>query len=237
MPPRPGNNQFGVGFNDVEDPHVISAKFSLTNEQSTLFAVLHGRNERIARMYVGAIIALKDGTDPERFTKAAHEIRELMEKISEVANVEIRSLNERMGPRVAELETEFNSVIANSKLTAPGWDGPVDKPIQRLLNKCVEFFKWKTDHQPKRRDEVKHVFRALEGHQLPSEDLEKIAIDRWMDIRTFFVSVAHHQFEPVEAQFYEHLSYVEQFLLVKLNPKTFADFDAVDALIEEGEKQ
>jgi hypothetical protein len=221
----------------MDDPSFIAAKFSLTDEQRTLFVVLHARSERIARMYLGAIIAMKDCTDPERFTKAAHEIRELMEKISEVANVEIRSLNERMGARVAELEKAFNEMLANSKLKPPDWDGPADGSIRRMLNKLKEFFQWKTDHQPKRRDEVKQVFRALEGHQLPSEDLEKIAIEKWMDIRTFFVNVAHHQFEPVEAQFHENLTYVEQFLSAKLNPKTFADFDAVDAIIEEGEKK
>jgi hypothetical protein len=56
-------------------------------------------------MYVGAIIALNDELDPERFCKDAHQMRELMEKISEIADVEIRALNERTGEKVAELRS------------------------------------------------------------------------------------------------------------------------------------
>jgi len=47
-------------------------------------------------MYLGAVIALKDELDPERLCKATHQMRELMENISEIMDVEIRALNERM---------------------------------------------------------------------------------------------------------------------------------------------
>jgi hypothetical protein len=132
----------------VEDLRAIVSKSALTNEQSTLFRVLLGRSERIARMYVGAIIALNDELDPERFCKAAHQMRELMEKISEIADVEIRALNERMGEKVAELETEFRAMVEHSKLKGPESDGPVDPPIRRCLNKTQEIFELKTNHQP-----------------------------------------------------------------------------------------
>jgi hypothetical protein len=72
-------------------------------------------------MYVGAIIALNDELDPERFCKAAHQMRELMEKISEITDVEIWAPNERMGEKVAELETEFKAMVENSKLADPGY--------------------------------------------------------------------------------------------------------------------
>ncbi len=68
----------------VEDLRAIASKLALTNEQSSLFGSLHGPSDRIARMYLGAISALKDELDPERLSKAAHQMRELMEKISEI---------------------------------------------------------------------------------------------------------------------------------------------------------
>jgi hypothetical protein len=73
----------------LEELLAIASKLALTNEQSTLFRVLLGRSERIAQMYVGATIALNDELDPERFCKAAHRMRELMEKISEIADVNL----------------------------------------------------------------------------------------------------------------------------------------------------
>jgi hypothetical protein len=93
----------------VEELRAIASKLALTNKQSTLFRVLLGRSERIARIYVGAIIALNDELDPERFCKAAHQMRELMEKISEIADVEIRALNERMGEKVDALHHVLRS--------------------------------------------------------------------------------------------------------------------------------
>jgi hypothetical protein len=210
----------------------------MTNEQSALFGLLHGRSERIARMYLSAVIATKDELDPEKLCKAAHQMRELMEKIPEIVDVEIRALNERMGQKVAELETAFDSMLGRSKLKPPKWDGQVDQPVQRCLEQLREFFDWKKNHQPRRRDETTRVLRALDGpgRFLPA-DMEKINVESWMDAKKFFVDVAHHQFEPTDQEFSERMAYVERVLLTKLNPKTFADFDSVDAIIEEGESK
>jgi hypothetical protein len=222
----------------MEDLCAIASKLALTNEQSTLFSVLHGRSERIAQMYLGTIIALKDELDPEKLCKAAHEMRELMEKIPEIVDVEIRALNERMGQKIAELEREFNTMVGNSKLKGPKWEGVVDQPLQRCLEKIRAFFDWKTNHQPRRRDEVTKVLRALDGpHRLLPAEMEKINVQSWMDTKTFFDQAAHHQFEPTEKEFSEKMTYVESILLNKLNPRTFADFDSVDAIIEEGENK
>ncbi len=222
----------------MEDPRVVAAKFSLTNEQSTLFVVLHSRSERIARIYLGAMIAIKNGSDPERLVKAAHQMRELMMKMSEIADVEIRALNESMGQKVAELEAEFGSMIGNSKLKESNWDGAVDPPVRRWLNKSTEFFDWKTKFFPRRREEVKQVLRALDGpNRLLPAEMEKLNIEVWMETKSFFDKLAHHGPETTEREFLERVAYVEGVLQNKLNPKTFADFDAVDALIEEGEKK
>ena len=222
----------------MEDLRALASKLALTNEQSSLFGSLHSRSERIARMYLGAVSALKDDLDPERLSKAAHQMRELMEKISAIVDVEIRALNERMGQKVADLEAEFNSMLVKSKLKPPKWDGEVDQPIQHCLEKMREFFDWKTNHQPRRRDETTKVLRALDGPgRLLPADMEKMNVQSWMDTKKFFVDIAHHQFEPTEKEFSERMGYVEGVLLSKLNPKTFADFDSVDAIIEKGESK
>jgi hypothetical protein len=97
------------------DPSFIASTFALSNEQAGLFKVLNDRSERIARMYLGAVIAVNDGADPERLCKAAHEIRELMEKISEVANVEIRSLNlSALSSRLISMTSYCNSAPSYS---------------------------------------------------------------------------------------------------------------------------
>ena len=155
----------------MEDLRAIANKLALTNEQSSLFGSLHSRSERIARMYLGAVSAFKDDLDPERLSKAAHEMRELMEKLSEIVDVEIRALNESMGQKVAALETEFNFMLGKSKLKPPKWDGEVDEPVQHCLEKMREFFDWKTTHQPRRRDETTKVLRALPSFRVVKHQL------------------------------------------------------------------
>jgi hypothetical protein len=131
-----------------------------------------------------------------------------------------------MGQKVAELETEFDSMLGKSELKPPQWDGEVDQPVQRCLEKLREFFDWKKKHQPRRRDETTRVLRALDGpgRSLPA-DMEKINVESWIET------------EPTEKEFSERMAYVESVLLNKLSPKTFADFDSVDAIIEKGESK
>jgi hypothetical protein len=222
----------------MEDLRAVASNLAMTNEQSTLFGVLHSRSERIARMYLAAVRALNDDLDPERLSNAAHQMRELMEKIPEIVDVEIRALGERMGQKVAELETEFRSMEEKSKLKPPEWDGEVDEPARRCLNKMDEFFEWKANHQPRRRDEVTKVLRALDGpNRLVPAEMEKANVKSWMEAKQFFDGVAHHQFEPTKEVFSAKMEYVEGVLLRKLNPRTFAEFDAVDGIIEEGESK
>jgi hypothetical protein len=220
----------------MEDPRDVATKFRLTNEQSTLLTVLHGRSERIAQMYLGAIIALNDAQDPERWCKAAHQIRELMMNMAQVADVEIRALKESLGQNVEDLEKDFDSMVKTSKLKPPKWDGRLDSPLQHWLNKSTEFFDWKKNHRPRRRAEFKKVLRALDGPNrlLPSQ-IEEENLDAWINSKSYFDKLAHHGADAIEKEFLERMAYVESVLQNKLNPKTFANFDAVDAIIEEGE--
>jgi hypothetical protein len=222
----------------MEDPRDVATKFRLTNEQSTLLTVLHGRSERIAQMYLGAIIAVNDVQDPERWCKAAHQIRELMMNMAQVADVEIRALKESLGQKVADLEEDFHSMVGASKLKPPKWDGPVDPPLQRWLNKSADFFDWTKNHHPRRRAEFRQVLRALDGPNrlLPSE-IEEENLDSWINNKSYFDKLAHHRADAIEKEFLERMAYVEGVLQNKLNPKTFANFDEVDAIIEEGERR
>jgi hypothetical protein len=65
-----------------------------------------------------------------------------------------------------------------------------------------------------------------------------MAIEEWLDTKGYFVKVAHHQApDPTAEDFDGQLTLLERILLRKLNPLTFADFDALDAIIEAGEAQ
>ncbi len=125
----------------------------------------------------------------------------------------------------------------NSKLKSPNWDGETDGPIRDFLEKIKAFFEWKKEHMRRRRQEIAGTMRALDGpgRVVPS-DLEELAVQEWLDVRKYFVNVAHHQApDPTAEEFDTHLISLERILLRKLNPPTFADFDALDAIIKAGE--
>jgi hypothetical protein len=188
-------------------------------------------------MYLGAHCALRDSLNPERFALAAHDVRELMEKVPEIVLISRPAHSERLGAKVAELERSYQRVVSSSKLKAPKWDGQTDGPIRDFLDEVKMFFEWKMEHMPRRREEIASTMRALDGpgRAIPS-DLEALAVEEWLDMKDYFVNVAHHQTpDPTAEEFDARLTSLERILLRKLNPPTFADFDALDAIIQAGE--
>jgi hypothetical protein len=214
-------------------------RIELSGDRLALYEALFRRSERIARMYLGAHHALRDTVNPERFAAAAHCLRELMEKVPEIVAVSTPAHSERLGSKVAELEQSFGRVVSSSTLKPPNWDGETDGPIKDFLEKMKAFFEWKNNHMPRRRQEIASTMRALDGpaRAIPS-DLERIAVGEWLDVKDYFVNVAHHQVpDPTAEEFDGHITSLERILLRKLNPPTFADFDALDAIIEAGEAE
>jgi hypothetical protein len=212
-------------------------KVELSGERLALYDALFRRSERIARMYLGAYYALKDSLNPERFVLAAHVIREVMEKVPEIVAVSTPAHSELLREKIAELERVYELVVSNSKLKPPKWEGETDSPIRALMEKTAALFEWKKRHMPTRRQEIASTMRALDGpgRALPS-DLEDRAVQEWFDLRDYFTGIAHHRSpDPTPAEFDSRLTSFERILLRKLNPPTFADFDALDAIIKSGE--
>ena len=69
------------------------------------------------------------------------------------------------------------------------------------------------------------------------EPLRRFIYKDWDDLQKYFNSVCHHNREPDEQEFRERRDELEKFLLERLlPPRTFADFDDIDAIITEGER-
>jgi hypothetical protein len=220
----------------VESNSDTPKQLDLSGERLSLFQALDRRSERIARMYAGAHLVLRESANTERLCCAAHLIRELMEKVPEIVDVRTQARQERMTPKARELEAAYDSALRKTQLRPPEWKGDVDSAIANLLETLREFVEWMKAHLPRRRDEILSTFRALDGPGpvLPP-DLENEMFRAWMKMNDFFQSVSHHNQDPTNEQFDEQLRRLEGFLLKKLNPPTFPNFDAIDAIIEEGE--
>jgi hypothetical protein len=187
-------------------------------------------------MYFGALVALTHTENPDHLAQSAHSIRELLEKIPAFLDVQTRAHQESLGSKVRELEDSWQTATQRSASYDDGnWNGEIDRPLSKLLDKFQQFFDWFSEHRPRRRAEVAATLHRLDGsdHTLPTP-LEELEIERWMRIRDFLQAVAHHRKQPTRDEFEGWLDALERFLLDRLDPRTFADFDTIDEIIEEG---
>jgi len=160
-----------------------------------------------------------------------------MEKIPAYLDVQTRAHQENMGSKVRDLEDRWQTTIERSACYDDGnWSGEIDRPLLRLLERFQQFFDWLGEHRPRRRAEVATILQRLNGsdHTLPTA-LEDLEVDRWMTIREFFQAVAHHRKHVAQDEFERWLEALERFLLDRLRPRTFADFEVIDDIIKEGE--
>lgn len=209
----------------------------LLGRQRALHIALVEKNEHLGNMYIGALTALQNDSNPERLSQVAHSLRELMEKMPAYMNLPVKVKSETLGMKVREFSCEWKKVRTKSEHHRnPEWSEQVDGPLRKFLKKTEEFFLWFEQHRPKRKDQVALTLRALDpmGRPLPLP-LEKLRVDEWEKIRDYFVGVAHHQIGAIHGEFISRLDALEVFLLDRLRPRTFADHDTIDSIIREGE--
>lgn len=203
----------------------------LTDRQATLFQALEKRNPMLACIYLGALKVLGDEANPDAIPLAAHGLRELMEKLPQSLDVPIRAPVGELPQRVADLRSEWEEAVETSAChNGVQWQGQIDPPLRKLLKALDKFFAW-FSNSPTRRDEATWALRRLSG-RLPDQ-LERSNVKTWMDLFRFFTKVAHHGPDWSREEFSRRLNELEHFLLDRLQPRTFEDFDEIDALLEE----
>jgi hypothetical protein len=84
-----------------------------SGQQERLVHALQLKDGMLADMYLGALRVLSDDTNPDRFALAAHELRELMEKIPQWLDFPIRREEGRksLKERVRDLCVQWNSTL------------------------------------------------------------------------------------------------------------------------------
>lgn len=220
-------------LNPKTDPQFPRA-IDLSGQQLALFRALKRWHSDLAQMYLGALLVMRDGNNPDALALAAHGIRELMEKLPTFVDVPLKAHNESLLPRVQNIESRWTKVLRKSSCYADGeWRGEIDNPLRQLLRHLQDFFTWLNDHRPRRREEIRRTLRQLDapGHVLlpPLEDLN---VSAWMKMREFFNKVAHHGPPPSKQKFLQQLDALERFLLDRFNPRTFDDFTIINAILE-----
>lgn len=215
------------------------SSLNLSGQQRSLLLAFERLDPKLARMYLGALRVLADEANPDAMPLAAHALREIMEKLPESLDVPLKASAGALSNRVAGLLPIWQKAVNRSSCHSNGeWQGQLDGPLERLLKRLEIFFDWYSANYQTRRGEIAQALRRLDasGGFLPTP-LESANLSLWRDLRDFFLTVAHHKHEPTRNEFASRLQEFESFLVDRLQPKTFADFDAIDALLEEVERR
>jgi hypothetical protein len=213
-----------------------AALFILLGQQFDLYKALLRKHGDLAQIYYGAIKVLTDVDNPDRFALAAHDIRELMEKIPNYIDVETKAHNEKLGDKVLLLKEHWHKTCSKTTCVIDGaWNREIDESLASQLQEFESFFKWHDENLPKRNEEIATALRKLDisGCKLPIS-LEEQNVKIWKQLRKYFLGIAHHGKHPDEDDFDSKLNTFEGFLLDRLYPRTFTDLDEIDQVIQEG---
>jgi hypothetical protein len=207
----------------------------LSGQQRALVEALEQLGPDLRDMYLGSLAVLRQLDNTERFVQAAHTLREMINRVPESLGFISAAKQDRLTDRIYKPEQKWMNAVAHSQCANNGdWLGEIDQPLRQALKALGEFFVWKKENRPKRRGEMAAALRRMDtsGRDIP-EPLASIAVDQWDLTRDYFTGVCHYGKNPEEKEFLAYLDALERFMLDRLRPRTFVDFDAVDQIIEE----
>ncbi len=212
------------------------SQFQAKPQQFKLYSDLNRLSSNLGSMYYGAVLALGQIHNPERFVLAAHCLRELMEKIPQYINVEMKAHSETLKQKVIEVGDLWSGAASSKCNTPGGWSGPIDKPLQKFLARFSNFNDWFEKHYPRRRAELQTLLRALQkSDKFIPKRLEDEQIEKWRTLNERFQGISHHRIKVTEEDFNLFVEELEMFLTERLAPKTFDDFVSIDEIIGKGE--
>lgn len=206
--------------------------------QRALYDALREKDESLAMMYYGALLVLNQEENPERYVLAAHNLRELSEKLP-------RKINAPIGKKIAPLNDKVIPLIQawENAISKCDYDkvkntfNKIDNNVAKFFGKMSEFFEWFHLERGSRRQQVKKTLTSLDPLKLSlPEPIQDLRTDKWQKYYDIFTKVSHHNTNNDFKDFDSRVRSFEQYLLDLLNPRTFEDLTEIDKIIQEGEE-
>lgn len=181
--------------------------------QRALMDDLYKRESSLGAMYHGALSVLADKENPDRLALAAHNIRELLNRLPDHMGVESKDRRIRLSDKVASLAAAWERTCnASSARNGPNhWAGLIDQVLAKFLVEIEEFFNWRAVHIPRRRAVVGKTLGEFDEGSVPlPKPIQDLRISEWENYHNFFVSVAHHS-TTSEDDFASNLYWLERY--------------------------
>ena len=219
------------------DDHDIPKPLALTPKQQAVLEILESKQTEkypLSRWYTGALYALNNHYNPDRFAQAAHSLRELLEKLPEVVHggdVRVRV------PGFAEKRNIINDRLLKAKKRYPeGWKGkPIDKNVTKLLADVEEYLE--LNRQPTRREQIQQTLATIDPmvNSLDSGTREAKR-DQYYHLWDHLEDLAHHKSNPDIAAFNNCLKELENAIFDLLAPITAQDQKEIQTILNLSDK-
>lgn len=195
----------------------------------------------LSRIYRGAIYAMDDLANVDRFAHAAHGFRELMEKLARsIPSAQVPSskgIPPTLRAMVQEMGKAWEKAKRNTKnLNGGKWEGVIDSHTAKLLGFLEEFLCTANTLKPPKAQQAENMLKHTDFQRYPlPKQIEQIRIQEWKKYDEYFQRIAHHGSLAGEDEFAGFARSFEEFLLARLVPKTSRSKKRLLAIIREGE--
>ncbi len=209
----------------------------LSGRQLEVHRALLETSQAAATKYLGAVHVI-GGDNPDRWSLAAHAMRELLDKLPGVMGVDAGGDFSLKG-RVGDLRSDWKRAIRNSSCTQDGssWTGTIDNALERLLRRVARFFEDEASARMPNKEKARTFIRQTDplGWTLPPS-VENSRVSVWDQCKGYFSAVSHHDPRMDASDVPAYMTLVEDFLLDHLRPSTTSDQATILSIIVEAEQ-
>lgn len=209
---------------------------ALSGRQLELYDALTELDASLGRIYLtGASIA--QGALPDATATAAHEYRELIEKLPRYTSLPETTIQPaRTNLRAAAQELLRSWERAQSSSYFKNGGRTIDNSLIKFLGHARSFFERLRDEEPTRKSQARKAVRTITfGRRELPQHLYDAMVDEWLDFDRYFNNVSHHSRVVTAEEFAERASRLEDFLLDRLRPPTISSQQELDRIVEEAE--
>lgn len=203
---------------DTPDP-----SFVLEIHQKELESILKEKHEKVAKIYLGAILVLRQFDNPDRVSLCAHGVRELINSLPRFIDVPIvKEARQQLGNFADALQLDWQKVVDEGIWPGkPPWTGEINTCLRVFLERAMLLVEAHASIREGRRTQVKEIIKKQNFSAVPlPETIEDLKAKEWDEYRNYFTRVAHHS-STNEGEFLQYLTNFEYLLLNYLKPRTF----------------
>ncbi|HEY3489470.1 MAG TPA: hypothetical protein VGK27_05025 [Candidatus Deferrimicrobiaceae bacterium] len=179
--------------------------------------------------YLGAIYAVKNTYNPDRYAQAAQSLRELLEKLPRVFG-ETEIQESRPGFRGMR-DSLYSRLSSDKKRYDGAWKGKkIDTGLDKTIRNVDRYLE--LNQIPARKDQIHAVMNQLDPmYETLDQGIKSEKSERFHNLWNTFEGFAHHKIKIDDVFFGQQLSLAERLIIGLLAPITAQDQGAIQAIL------